>query len=177
MKDQSIEELVDQQRNNQDTVDAKDIMLPVDLGLDDDKLNEAIKYLGSATSDVPKYMESFNNEKLKNITAIATIAQMARVPGLIKQINEINATIISSNVYNSMDPVDLIKMSNSLSNELRLILETSRKTLDTLNTLDLPPSANQKLLEQILQMPEEDILAMREFVESKKRKTNDRADS
>lgn len=169
MQEQSIEELIDKTRTEQKEIDTRDVMLPVDLGLDDDKLNEAIKYLGSATSDVPKYMESFNSEKLKNITAIATIAQMARVPGLIKQINEINATIISSNVYNSMDPTDLIKMSSSLSNELRLILETSRKTLDTLNTLDLPKSANQELLEKLLQMSDDDIRAMKEFVESRKR--------
>lgn len=166
MQEQSIEELISQEREQNNIID--DMVLPVNLGLDDAKLNEAIEYIASSTSDVPKFMESFSTEKLKNITSIATIAQLARIPGLIKQINDINTIIISSNVYNNMDPADLIKMSNTLSNELRLILETSRKTLDTLNTLETPVSANQKLLEQLLQMPEEDIIAMKQFVESKK---------
>lgn len=168
MQNQSIEELISQEKEQDDAV--KDVLIPVNLGLDDDKLNQAIEYIGSSTSDVPKFMESFSTEKLKNVTSIATIAQLARVPGLIKQINEINTAIISSNVYASMEPGELIKASNNLSNELRLILETARKTLDTLNTLDAPVSANQKLLEQLLQMPEEDIKAMKDFVASKKDK-------
>lgn len=168
MQEPSIEELISQERELEEEID--DLHVPVNLGLSDDKLNQAIEYIASSTSDVPKFMESFSTEKLKNITSIATIAQLARIPGLIKQINDINTVIISSGVYNSMEPVELIKMSNTLSNELRLILETSRKTLDTLNTLEAPVSANQKLLEQLLQMPEEDIIAMKQFVASKKDK-------
>lgn len=168
MQEPSIEELISQERELGEEID--DLHVPVNLGLSDDKLNQAIEYIASSTSDVPKFMESFSTEKLKNITSIATIAQLARIPGLIKQINDINTVIISSGVYNNMEPVELIKMSNTLSNELRLILETSRKTLDTLNTLEAPVSANQKLLEQLLQMPEEDIIAMKQFVASKKDK-------
>ncbi len=166
MKDQSVEELISQERDKEDLVE--DVTLPVNLGLDDEKLNEAIEYIANSTTDVPKFMESFNNEKLKNVTSIAAIAQLARVPGLIKQINEINTLIIGSNVYSQMDPADLIKMSNNLSNELRLILETSRKTIETLNTLEAPLSANQKLLDQLLQMPDEDIIAMKEFLAKRK---------
>lgn len=166
MEDQSVEELISQERDKEDLVE--DVTLPVNLGLDDEKLNEAIEYIANSTTDVPKFMESFNNEKLKNVTSIAAIAQLARVPGLIKQINEINTLIIGSNVYSQMDPTDLIKMSNNLSNELRLILETSRKTIETLNTLEAPLSANQKLLDQLLQMPDEDIIAMKEFLANRK---------
>ena len=97
---QSIEDIISKEREKSNV---EDVTLPVNLGLDDDKLNEAIEYIASNTADVPKFMESFSTDKLKNITSIATIAQLARIPGLIKQINEINTIIINSNVYNSMD--------------------------------------------------------------------------
>ena len=169
MESESIEELISKQQG--DLGEPKeDLTALVNLGLSDQELNEAVEYIASSTQDIPKFMESFNKEKLKNITTIAAIAQLARIPGILKQINEINGIILKTNVYNNLEPEELIKMSNSMSNELRLILETSRKTIETLNTLDVPPSTNQKLIEQLLQMPEEDILAMREFVESKRHK-------
>lgn len=163
MDNESIEEMLSSE--HEENIDTT---VPVSLGLDDNKLNEVVEYLASSSSDVPKFVESFNKEKLKNITSIATITQLSRVPSLIKQLNEINSIIVQTNVYRNMEPADLIKTSNNLSNELRLILDTARKTLETLNTLEAPPSANQKLLDQILQMPEQDILAMKQFVESKR---------
>ena len=168
----SMEEIIDKSLS-QDPLDPSSINQlgnidpQVNLGLSDDALNEAIEYMSGATS-APKYMEGFSNEKLKNFTTVATVAQVSRVPGLIKLLNETNAHLFASHELQSMDMNDLSKLSRTLSEEIRLILDSARKTLDTLDKLDAPVSPTQQLVEQLLQMPNEDIVAMKEFMASKK---------
>lgn len=141
--------------------------LNVNLGLSDEALNEAIEYMSGAI-DVPKYMEGFSNEKLRNVTTVATVSQVARVPGLIKLLNDTNALLFASNDLQNMNMNELTKLSRSLSEEIRLILDGARRTLETLDKLDAPVSANQQLLDKLLQMPDDEIRAMKEYIEGKK---------
>ena len=67
-----------------------------------------------------------------------------------------------------MDMNDLTKLSKSLSEEIRLILDGARRTLDTLDKLDAPASPNQQLLEKLLQMPDDEIRAMQEYLKGKR---------
>lgn len=133
------------------------------LGLDDESLNQAITYI-AGTADAPKFMESFSIDKLKNITSVATISQVARVPGLIKLLNETNGLILSSNELASLDIEDLVKFSKSVGDEVNNILANARKTLDSLQKMESPPTSNQKLLDQLLTMPDEEILLMKEWM-------------
>lgn len=168
----SMEEAIDRSLS-QDPLDTSSINQlgkidpQVNLGLSDDALNEAIEYMAGAAS-TPKYMETFSNEKLKNFTTVATVAQVSRVPGLIKLLNETNSHLFASRELQTMDMNDLSKLSRTLSEEIRLILDSARKTLDTLDKLDAPVSPNQQLIEQLLQMPDEDIMAMKEFMANKR---------
>lgn len=166
--DVGMEEALDTELNQElNDLALKDQTLNVGLGLTDEALNEAIEYMAGATS-APRYMEGFSNEKLKNFTTVATVAQVARVPGLIKLLNETNALLFASNELQTMDMNDLTKLSKSLSEEVRLILDSARKTLDTLDKLDAPVSPNQQLLDKLLQMPDDEIRAMQEYLAGKK---------
>lgn len=138
----------------------------VNLGLSDNDLNEAIEYMSGA-KDAPKYMEGFSNEKLKNFTTVATVSQVARVPGLVKLLNEVNSLLFASSELQTMSMKDLTSLSKSLSEEIRLILDGARKTLDTLDKLDAPISPNQALLDKLLQMPDSEITAMKEYLANK----------
>lgn len=137
-----------------------------DLGLTDEALNEAITYI-AGTSDTPKFMESFSVEKLKNITAVATISQVSRVPGLIKLLNETNNIILASNELSTLDIEDLTRFSKSLGDELNSILDNARKTMDSLQKMETTQTANQKLLDQLLNMPDEELLLMKEWMAAK----------
>ena len=156
--DLGMEEALDTELNQDlNNLALKDQSLNVGLGLTDEALNEAIEY-----------MVGFSNEKLKNFTTVATVAQVARVPGLIKLLNETNALLFASNELQTMDMNDLTKLSKSLSEEVRLILDSARKTLDTLDKLDAPVSPNQQLLDKLLQMPDDEIRVMQEYLAGKK---------
>ena len=148
----------------------------VELGLSDNDLNEMITYMSGA-SPAPKSLESFSPNRLKDFTTLATISQVSRVPGLIKLLNETNALLFASSELQAMDMNDLTKLSKSLSEEIRLILEGARKTLDTLDKLDAPVSANQKLLDQLLQMPDSEIIAMKEYMANRQKRSEDVQDT
>lgn len=137
-----------------------------EMGLTDEALNEAITYI-AGTSDVPKFMESFSTEKLKNITAIANISQVSRVPGLIKLLNEANNIILASGELRTLDIEDLTKFSKSIGAELNSILENARRTMDSLQKMETTQTANQKLLDQLLNMPDEELLLMKEWMAAK----------
>lgn len=138
------------------------------LNLTDDILDKTITYIAGA-SDPPKFMESFSMDKLKNITSVAMVSQVSRVPGIIKLLNETNSAIMESNELRTMDIEDLVKFSRSLGDELNTILGNARKTMDSLQKMEMPPSSNQKLLDQLLQMSDEDIIAMKEYMASRKK--------
>lgn len=137
------------------------------LNLTDDVLNQAITYISGA-ADVPKFMESFSVDKLKNITSVAMISQVTRVPSLIKLLNETNNAILASNELRTLDIEDLTKFSKSIGDELNTILSNARKTMDSLQKMESPKTGNQELLDQLLQMSDEDILAMKEFMAARK---------
>lgn len=138
------------------------------LNLTDDILDKTITYI-AGTSEPPKFMESFSIDKLKNITSVAMISQVSRVPGIIKLLNETNSAIMESNELRTMDIEDLVKFSKSLGDELNSILGNARKTMDSLQKMEMPPSSNQKLLDQLLQMSDEEIVAMKEYMASRKK--------
>lgn len=163
----SLDQLEDSSTQHELSSNPGEVNILAGLGLSDEALDEAIQYFSSA-APAPKYMEGFSNEKLKNFTTVATVAQVARVPGLIKLLNEANTLLFSSNELQKMDMNDLTKLSKSLSEEIRLILDGARRTLDTLDKLDAPASPNQQLLEKLLQMPDDEIRAMQEYLKGKR---------
>lgn len=166
---ESLEDAIDESLIGDDN--SKDLIASIqntqtDLGLTDEALNEAITYI-AGTSDVPKFMESFSIEKLKNITSIATISQVSRVPGLIKLLNEANNIILASGELRTLDIEDLTKFSKSVGDELNSILDHARKTMDSLQKMETTQTANQKLLDQLLNMPDEELLLMKEWMAAK----------
>lgn len=163
----SIEEALSDNKIMED-IATKTKLVDVDLGLSDNDLNEAIEYMSGA-KEAPKYMEGFSNEKLKNFTTVATVAQVARVPGLVKLLSEVNGLLFTSSELQTMSMKDLTQLSKSLSEEVRLILDGARKTLDTLDKLDAPISPNQALLDKLLQMPDSEIVAMKEYLANKEK--------
>ena len=162
--------------NNINDLNSHRLQGDVELGLSDNDLNEMITYMSGA-SPAPKSLESFSPNRLKDFTTLATISQVSRVPGLIKLLNETNALLFASSELQAMDMNDLTKLSKSLSEEIRLILEGARKTLDTLDKLDAPVSANQKLLDQLLQMPDSEIIAMKEYMANRQKRSEDIQDT
>lgn len=153
-----------------DEIDSHGLQGDVDLGLSDQDLNSMIEYMSGSVAAPPKSLEAFSPSRLKNFTTLATISQVSRVPGLIKLLNETNGLLFASPELHKMDMNDLTKLSKSLSEEIRLILDGARKTLDTLDKLDSPVSANQQLLDQLLQMPDSEIIAMKEYLNERNKR-------
>ena len=144
----------------------------VDIGLSDEVLDDAVDYMEGKKQNLD-FLEKFkadNNSKIKDYALISTIFQLTRVPSLVKYLRSIYSYLFATSSLAEMDSKDLATLGRSLSSEINLIMESSRKTLDTLERSSGISSEYKDLLDSLLSQTPEELSAMKEFLDSRKHK-------
>jgi len=140
----------------------------VNIGLTDEVLDEAVKYMeGKQTS--PKFLEVFKsdgNSRVKDFALVATTSQLARVPALIKLLNKVCQHLYSTEVLNDMDMKDLSALAKNTSAEIGSIIESARKTLDTIDRGSGLSGEYKDVLDSLLSKSPEELAGMKEFLGS-----------
>jgi len=142
----------------------------VNIGFSDDILDKAVKYMEGESQELD-FLDKFkadNHAKIKDFALIATMAQLAKVPGLIKLQSNAYSYLFSQQVLGDMDPKDLSNLVNNLSKEMSVIMESSRKTIDSLERNSGIPSDYKELLDELLSQTPEELSSMKEFLQERK---------
>lgn len=142
----------------------------VNIGFSDEVLDDAIDYMEGKTQNL-EFLEKFkadNNSKIKDYALISTATQLARIPSLIKYLNNVYSYLYATSSLSEMDSKDLATLGRSLSSEINSIMESSRKTLDTLERSSGISSEYKDLLDSLLSQTPEELSAMKEFLDSRK---------
>jgi len=142
----------------------------VNIGFSDDVLDKAVDYMEGKSQDL-EFLDKFkadNNAKIKDFALISTASQLARIPSLIKMLNNVYGYLYSSNVLGDMDPKDLSNLGNNLSKEINTIMESSRKTIDSLERNSGIPSDYKELLDELLSQTPEELNSMKEFLKERR---------
>lgn len=142
----------------------------VNIGFTDDVLDKAIDYMEGKSQELD-FLEKFkadNNSKIKDFALISTATQLARIPSLIKYLNNVYTYLYSSNSLSEMDSKDLSNLGRNLSGEINSIMESSRKTIDSLEKSSGISSEYKDLLDSLLSQTPEELAAMKDFLESRK---------
>lgn len=143
----------------------------VDIGFSDEKLDEAIDYMEGKTQSLD-FLEKFkadNNSKIKDYALISTVTQLARIPSLIKYLNNVYSYLYASSSLSEMDSKDLVTLGRNLSSEISSIMESSRKTIDTIERSSGISSEYKELLDSLLSQSPDDLKHMKEFLDSRKK--------
>lgn len=143
----------------------------VDIGFSDEKLDEAIDYMEGKTQSLD-FLEKFkadNNSKIKDYALISTVTQLARIPSLIKYLNNVYSYLYASSSLSEMDSKDLVTLGRNLSSEISSIMESSRKTIDTIERSSGISSEYKDLLDSLLSQSPDDLKHMKEFLDSRKK--------
>lgn len=142
----------------------------VNIGFTDDVLDKAIDYMEGKSQELD-FLEKFkadNNSKIKDFALISTATQLARIPSLIKYLNNVYTYLYSGNSLSEMDSKDLTALGRNLSSEINSIMESSRKTIDSLEKSSGISSEYKDLLDSLLSQTPEELAAMKDFLESRK---------
>lgn len=142
----------------------------VNIGFSDDVLDKAIDYMEGKSQELD-FLEKFkadNNSKIKDFALISTATQLARIPSLIKYLNNVYLYLYSANTLADMDSKDLSNLGRNLSSEINSIMESARKTIDSLEKSSGMSSEYKDLLDSLLSQTPEELAAMKDFLESRK---------
>lgn len=138
----------------------------IDLGISLEDLKDMMNYL-KGKDEKPKFLERFLTDtegRVRDLSYVMNIVQLSRIPALTAMLNSVNTRLYDQSNLVTMDSKELSGASANLSREINNIMETSRRTCDSLQASAQPDSKYRSLLDQIMNMAPEKIAIIEKMI-------------
>ncbi len=140
--------------------DVKDL----NIGISIEELQEFYDYV-AGKANKPSFVDRFMtdlNGRLKEMVIIVTELQLAQIPALIEYNNNIKEIIFSKSNLETNDLAELVTSMCNINKDIRSIIETSTKAIQTINSFEPLNSEYRNLLNGILLLPEDKLRELQE---------------
>lgn len=143
--------------------DVKDL----NIGISIEELQEFYDYV-AGKANKPPFVERFMtdlNGRLKEMVIVITELQLSQIPKLLEYNNEIKEVLFNKTDLETKDAAELVASMCNINKEIRSIIETSTKTIQTVNNFEPLNSEYRSLLNYILMLPEDKLRELQEKME------------
>lgn len=140
--------------------DVKDL----NLGISIEELQEFYDYV-AGKANKPPFVERFMtdlNGRLKEMVIVVTELQLSQIPALLDYNNEIKKVLLNKKDLETKNYTELVTSMCNINKDIRSIIDTSTKAIQTINSFEPLNSEYRNLLNGILLLPEDKLRELQE---------------
>lgn len=139
------------------------------LSISEKDLQDLYDYV-AGKADKPLFLDRFTadlNGRLKEMLLVVTQLQLSRVPKLLEYYDSIQEKLVNSENINNMKLEESTKIMLNISKDFQSIIDTSIKTLQTINNYDSLNNSYRDLLNRMLLLSDEKINSIKDKLDIK----------
>lgn len=136
----------------------------LNLGISIEELQEFYDYV-AGKANKPPFVERFMtdlNGRLKEMVIVVTELQLSQIPALLDYNNEIKKVLLNKKDLETKNYTELVTSMCNINKDIRSIIDTSTKAIQTINSFEPLNSEYRNLLNGILLLPEDKLRELQE---------------